>query len=137
MSRALVAVQAPGRFGERKVFTSALWSEMCRLDTAEGSPLTHRRTLQHFQRWLFASLDLTDDGTGTGAPLVVLARADLVAAMDPALVAASEWQVDGATYHFVIDRAADPAAYAPRRLARAPARALLPERVGTRRTTGG
>lgn len=30
------------------------------------------------------------------------ARADLVAAMDPALVAASEWRLDGATQHFLV-----------------------------------
>ena len=33
--------------------------------------------------------------------LLQFARADLVAAMDPALVEASEWQLDGATYHFL------------------------------------
>jgi hypothetical protein len=35
------------------------------------------------------------------ARLLEFARADLVAAMDPELVAASEWQLDGATYHFL------------------------------------
>ena len=33
---------------------------------------------------------------------LALARADLVAAMDPALVAASEIAVDGASFHFVV-----------------------------------
>jgi hypothetical protein len=41
--------------------------------------------------------------------LLALARADLVAAMSPALVTASEIEVAGATYHFVIDTtASDP-----------------------------
>jgi hypothetical protein len=31
-----------------------------------------------------------------------LARADLVAAMDPTLVAASETRTDGATFHFIV-----------------------------------
>ena len=35
------------------------------------------------------------------AGLLTFARADLVAAIDPALVAASEWRLDGATYHFL------------------------------------
>jgi hypothetical protein len=33
---------------------------------------------------------------------LVLARADLVAAMDPALVAASEITTDGASFHFIV-----------------------------------
>lgn len=36
------------------------------------------------------------------AGLLRFARADLVSAMDPALVAASEWKLDGATYHFLV-----------------------------------
>jgi hypothetical protein len=36
------------------------------------------------------------------ARLLEFARADLVAAMDPALVAASEWRLDGATHHFLV-----------------------------------
>lgn len=40
------------------------------------------------------------------AGLIELARADFVQAMNPALVAASELQVDGATFHFVVDAAA-------------------------------
>jgi hypothetical protein len=35
------------------------------------------------------------------AQLLEFTRADLVAAMDPALVAASEWRLAGATYHFL------------------------------------
>ena len=36
------------------------------------------------------------------AGLCTFARADLVAAMDPELVEASEWRLDGATYHFLM-----------------------------------
>lgn len=36
------------------------------------------------------------------AGLLEFARADLVAAMDPALVAASEWRLPGATFHFLV-----------------------------------
>jgi hypothetical protein len=36
------------------------------------------------------------------AGLLEFVRADLVAAMDPALVAASEWRLDGATMHFLV-----------------------------------
>ncbi len=36
------------------------------------------------------------------AGLLEFARADLVAAMDPVLVAASEWRLDGATMHFLV-----------------------------------
>jgi hypothetical protein len=35
------------------------------------------------------------------AGLLKFARADLVAAMDPELVATSEWRLDGTTYHFL------------------------------------
>jgi hypothetical protein len=40
-----------------------------------------------------------DDLRRTGR--VTFARAGLVAAMDSSLVAASEWQLGGATYHFL------------------------------------
>lgn len=36
------------------------------------------------------------------AQLLRFARADMVAAMDPALVAASQWRIDGAEYHFLV-----------------------------------
>ena len=55
------------------------------------------------QAWLLRSLRVTHDGTEKGAPLVVLARADFVAAMDHTVVAASETIMDGATFHFVLD----------------------------------
>lgn len=76
-----------GLFGERKVFISAVWEEL-------------RRTGQ------WANLSLADLKTrllaAQQAGDVELARADLVAAMDPTLVAASETQAKGATFHFIV-----------------------------------
>jgi hypothetical protein len=85
--RAVTAAAREGVFGERKVFISAIWT-----------------ALRAMPAW--ASLELDD----LKAQLVdahrrrelVLARADLVAAMDPDLVAASETRTDGATFHFVV-----------------------------------
>jgi hypothetical protein len=65
-------------FGDRKVF----------LSTVPGIDLTDadcRSDLEVMRR----------------AGLLQFSRADLVAAMDPELVAASEWQLDGATMHFL------------------------------------
>lgn len=67
------------RFGDRKVF----------LGSIPGWDL-HDPTL-------LADLDQL-----RRARLIELARADLVAAMDPALVRASEWNMDGAAYHFLV-----------------------------------
>ena len=76
-----------GVFGERKVFIAALWEE-----------------LRRDQRW--ASLSLPEFKTRIVAAHrsgdLELARADLVAAMDPQLVAASETRDDGASFHFII-----------------------------------
>lgn len=67
------------RFGDRKVF----------LGSIPGFDLHDPA--------LLADLDLL-----RRSRLVELARADLVSAMDPALVRASEWKMDGATYHFLV-----------------------------------
>ena len=112
--RALGAVQHAGRFGDRKVFTSALWAMMLLLDAEAGGHLTEGCTIEHFKAWLVGALRLTRDGREDSGPLIVLARADLVAAMDPSLVAASETVADGATFHFVIDPAVARDVYAPR-----------------------
>lgn len=133
MRRALAAVDGTGRFGDRKVFVSALWATMCRLDVAGGEPVTEGCTIDHFKGWLFRSRILTTDGSDNGAPLVVLARADLVAAMDPTLVATSEIRADGATFHFVLDPAIAVDLYAPRLPARAPVLPRVPARVGVDR----
>lgn len=44
-----------------------------------------------------------------------MCRADLVAAMDPARVAASETLTDGAAFHFVLDPLVASTEYAPRK----------------------
>lgn len=49
--------------------------------------------------------------------LIVLCRADLVAAMDPALVAASETTTDGAVFHFALDPQMARPDYVPRKAA--------------------
>lgn len=76
-----------GVFGQRKVFISAVWE-----------------ALRAMPAW--ASLELGDLKarlvTAHRGGQLVLARADLVAAMDPALVAASETRTDGATFHFIV-----------------------------------
>jgi len=134
--RALAAVRDAGRFGDRKVFISSLWAMVLHLDAESGDNLTDGATLEHFKAWLLRSRCLTHDGTAEGAPLVVLARADLVAAMDHMVVAASETIADGATFHFVLDAHIARDVYAPR----PPANAWLPitrGRVGASQRAAG
>ncbi|HEY0479886.1 MAG TPA: hypothetical protein VGD37_20345 [Kofleriaceae bacterium] len=76
-----------GRFGDRKVFVSALWEQLRREPRWAELPLAELKA-----RLLAAHR----------AGELTLARADLVAAMDPGLVAASEIAADGASFHFVI-----------------------------------
>lgn len=66
-------------FGTRKVFLAAL------VDVADPDAMA-----------------ILDDCRRSG--LLRFARADLVAAMDPELIAASEWRLDGASYHFLVVR---------------------------------
>jgi hypothetical protein len=76
-----------GVFGQRKVFISAVWEELRRAG-----------------RW--STLSIADFKTrlldAQRAGGVELARADLVAAMDPRLVADSETLADGASFHFIV-----------------------------------
>lgn len=76
-----------GVFGDRKVFISAVWDELRR--SGQWSALS----IADFKRRL---LEAQRAGT------MELARADLVAAMDPELVAASETLADGASFHFIV-----------------------------------
>ena len=115
--RAMADVQDAGRFGDRKVFIASLWSRMITIEAQSGSTLTEGATIEHFRAWLLRSRLLTCDGTEHGARLIVLCRADLVAAMDPALVAASETTTDGAVFHFALDPQVARADYAPRNAA--------------------
>ncbi len=82
---AVTKVKGAGRFGDRKVFVSALWQRV-------GRKLG--MSLAEFKVWLAAQ---------HRAGSLQLARADLVAAMDPKLVASSEIQDRGAEFHFVVD----------------------------------
>lgn len=75
-----------GRFGDRKVFIAALWRAL-RDDPAAGGS-----SLDAFKQRLVAAHQ---------AGLVVLARADLVGAMDPDQVRQSETAHLEARYHFV------------------------------------
>jgi hypothetical protein len=76
-----------GWFGDRKVFVSALWDEL------RKRPAWAALGLDDFKARLLVA---------HRAGAITLARADLVAAMDPALVAASEIAADGASFHFVV-----------------------------------
>lgn len=127
--RSMAAVGTAGRFGPRKVFIGALWVAMLGVDAAAVGHLVGE--LAAFKRWLLGAQHLTRSDSES-APLVVLARADLVAAMDTALVAASETLADGASYHFVLDPVSASDAYAPR-AAPHPCSALLRGRVGSSR----
>jgi len=84
--RAAGSVQV-GRFGDRKVFVSAVWDEL------RKAPPWSELTLPDLKTRLVAA---------HRAGELELARADLVAAMDPELVAASEIIVDGASFHFLV-----------------------------------
>ncbi|HEY5928075.1 MAG TPA: hypothetical protein VIV11_40590, partial [Kofleriaceae bacterium] len=76
-----------GVFGERKVFIASAWHDMRR------RPGYTALTLDDFKVRLVRAHRSGE---------LVLARADLVAAMNPDLVAASETVADGATFHFVM-----------------------------------
>jgi hypothetical protein len=76
-----------GVFGDRKVFISTIWDALHALprwSALERDDFKAKLVEAHRKREL------------------VLARADLVAAMDPEFVAASETRADGATFHFVV-----------------------------------
>jgi hypothetical protein len=112
--RSLAAVDAAGRFGLRKVFISALWAAMVRADAGALGRLACGELAQ-FKRWLLRAQRLVRSETER-TPLIVLARADLVAAMPSALVADSETIADGASYHFTLDPDSAPEAYASPRV---------------------
>ena len=86
-ARAAAAVAREGVFGERKVFISAVWQAL------RAMPAWASLELDELKARLMAA---HRDGE------LVLARADLVSAMDPALVAASEIRTNSATFHFIV-----------------------------------
>lgn len=89
---AIPAIRGRERFGDRKVFIAALWD---RVGDAIGM------SLAEFKRWLIEQ---------HRRRRLVLARADLVAAMPYDLVSRSEAQTEGdyagAAFHFVVDPSA-------------------------------
>lgn len=84
---AIPRIGAEGRFGE-KVYVSAIWRTIERDHRAGLS-------LDHFKNWLVRA---NRDGW------LVLARADLIGAMDAKQVNESEIHDRGATFHFVLDQ---------------------------------
>jgi hypothetical protein len=89
VQRATAAVPATGRFGDDRVFVSAIWRQ---LDEGAAFP---GLTLDGLKRRLIAA---------NREQRLTLARADLVGAMDPREVAASEIRHLNSTFHFVLDR---------------------------------
>jgi hypothetical protein len=85
---AIGRIGAEGRFGE-KVYVSAIWRAIERERMASGL------SLDHFKRWLVGA---------NRDRLLVLARADLIGAMDAKQVSESEIKDRGATFHFVLDQ---------------------------------
>lgn len=85
---AIPRIGAEGRFGE-KVYVSAIWR------TIERDRKAGELSLDHFKRWLVRA---NRDGW------LVLARADLIGAMDAKQVNESEINDRGATFHFVLDQ---------------------------------
>lgn len=76
-----------GVFGDRKVFISSVWHAL------RAMPPWSRLELEDFKARLVSAHRRHE---------LELARADLVAAMDPTLVASSETRTDGATFHFIV-----------------------------------
>ncbi|HEU4727818.1 MAG TPA: hypothetical protein VFT22_08020, partial [Kofleriaceae bacterium] len=88
---AIPRIGSDGRFGAEKVFVSAIWQRI------ERDGRLPDLSFERFKRWLV---------TANRDQLLDLARADLVGAMDPKLVADSEIEHLGTTFHFVVDRRA-------------------------------
>lgn len=85
---AIANVGADGRVGQEKVFVSAIWHHIA------SDRRVSNLSLDGFKRWLLhANRD----------QLLSLARADAVNGMDPRLVAESEIESLGASFHFVVD----------------------------------
>jgi hypothetical protein len=86
---ALSTIHGEGRLGDRKIFIAALWDRV-------GKKI--HLTLPEFKHWLIEQ---------HRQQRLVLARADLIAAMPYDLVMRSETKTagpySGATFHFVVD----------------------------------
>jgi hypothetical protein len=86
---ATARVPAAGRFGDERVFVSAIWRQL-----GEGAAFPGL-TLDGLKSRLVAA---------NRRQQLTLARADLVGAMDPREVATSEIRYLNSTFHFVLDR---------------------------------
>ncbi len=84
-------IGADGRFGDEKVFVSAIWQYL------EDDGRLSDWSLDRFKRWLVKA---------NSDQLLDLARADAQGDMDSRLVEESEIVDRGATFHFVVDRQA-------------------------------
>jgi hypothetical protein len=81
-------IGADGRFGE-KIYVSAIWR------TIERDRKVEHLSLDSFKSWLLGA---------NRKGWLVLARADLIGAMDSRQVTESEIQDRGSTFHFVLDQ---------------------------------
>jgi hypothetical protein len=81
-----------GRFGAQKVFVAALWRRL------RDDPRFRGMTLEKFKQLLLEA---------SRNRMLILARADLVSAMDFKEVSESEISDHGATFHFVMDQQAN------------------------------
>lgn len=88
---AIPQIGAEGRFGDEKVFVSAIWQHL------EDDGRLAEWSLDRFKRWLV---------TANRDQLLDLARADAQGDMDSRLVEDSEIIDQGAAFHFVVDRRA-------------------------------
>jgi hypothetical protein len=85
---ALPKIGPEGRFGPEQVYVAALWRRLDHDRSLGGL------SLDKFKRWLV---------TANREQSLLLIRADLVTVMNPKLVAESEIEDLGATFHFVAD----------------------------------
>lgn len=90
VQKAADKVMGQGRYDEDRVFVAAVW------DALNGSRQIGESTLNAFKHRL---VEANREGH------LRLNRADLTAAMDPAMVAASEIRYLNATFHFIVSRA--------------------------------
>jgi hypothetical protein len=94
LRRVVDAATGDAVFGDRKVFISRAW------DAVRAIPAWSTISLAEFKHQLLAL---------QRQQAIILSRADLVSAMDPALVEASEIRTDGASFHFIVRQPAEPA----------------------------
>jgi len=85
--QAVARTMRDGVFGDRKVYISSVWDQLRR------EPAWSAISLDDFKTRLLSAHRAGD---------LVLARADLVAAMNPSMLARSETIADGATFHFIV-----------------------------------